>query len=47
MSKKPKNFFFLNLPANASASERETARELVMKNETNINGDVFVEGSIK
>ena len=35
------------LPANASASEKETARELVMKNETNLSGDVFLEGSIK
>jgi len=37
----------LNLPANASASEKETAKELIMKNETNLKGDVFVEGSIK
>jgi hypothetical protein len=35
------------LPANASASEKETAHELVMKNETNLKGDVYLEGSIK
>jgi hypothetical protein len=35
------------LAANATASEKETARELIMKNETNMKGDVYVEGSIK
>ena len=47
MTKKYKNYFLLNLPANATASERETAKELVMKNETNLKGDVYLEGSIK
>ena len=35
------------LPQNVSQSEKETARELVMKNETNMRGDVYLEGSIK
>jgi hypothetical protein len=42
---KVKSFFWLNYPSNSTASERETAKELVLKNETSTSGEVFVEGS--
>jgi hypothetical protein len=46
-TRKPKNFFQLYLPDNTTASERESIKELILKNETTAQGDVYVEGSIK
>ena len=47
MSKKTKSFFQMNIARNASASEKESLNELVKKNETNLNGDLYLEGSQK
>ena len=46
-TRKPKNFFQLYLPENTTSSEHESLKELILKNETNAQGDVYVEGSIK
>lgn len=34
-TRKPKNFFQLYLPNNTTSSERESIKELILKNETN------------
>ena len=46
-TKKNKSFFQLSIPKNATKSEIETLKELVMKNETTNTGDVYLEGSMK
>lgn len=42
---KDHTFFLLNLPKNTSRSEKETINELILKNETDVKGDLYVEGS--
>lgn len=39
------DFFQLNLPHNVSRSEKETLSELILKNETEAQGDLYIEGS--
>jgi len=38
-------FFLMNTPKNISRSEKESLNELVLKNETKAQGDLYVEGS--
>lgn len=42
---KKHDFFQLNLPHNVSRSEKETLSELILKNETEAQGDLYIEGS--
>ena len=46
-SKVPNTFFQLYMPQNMSKSEKESVRELILKNETKGQGDVYIEGSVK
>lgn len=47
MTRKPKNFIQLSIPSNVTESETESIKELILKNETSAQGDVYVEGSMK
>jgi hypothetical protein len=40
-------FFQLQIPKNATKADRESIKELILKNNTSSEGDVQVEGSIK
>ena len=47
VSNKPKEFIQLLIPSNVTVSETESIKELILKNETSAQGDVYVEGSMK
>lgn len=46
-AKREVGFFQLEIPRNASRAERESIKELILRNETTTEGDVSAEGSIK
>jgi len=46
-AKREVGFFQLEIPRNASRAERESVKELILRNETTTEGDISAEGSIK
>jgi hypothetical protein len=47
ITKKAKNFFQVQFPANSTKFEQDKVTQLVLKNLTTTSGDIWLEGSIK